>query len=127
MLEGIIEDITGRMESQRALREAERRYHSLFENAIEGIFHTTPEGQYLDANPALARIYGFGTSRELIASLRDIRKQLYVDSTRREEFMRISKARGEISGFESQVCRRNGDAEPVSAWRMTKLMMRRVD
>ncbi len=36
----------------RGLREAERRYHSLFENAIEGIFRTSPEGQYLDANPA---------------------------------------------------------------------------
>jgi len=114
VLEGIIEDITGRMESQRALREAERRYHSLFDNAIEGIFRTTPEGRYLDANPALARIYGFGTPRELIASLRDIRKQLYVDPTRREEFMRIIKARGEISGFESQVYRRNGDVIWIS-------------
>jgi diguanylate cyclase (GGDEF)-like protein/PAS domain S-box-containing protein len=114
VLEGIIEDITGRMESQRALREAERRYHSLFDNAIEGIFRTTPDGQYLDANPALARIYGFATPQELIDSLRDIQSQLYVDPTRREEFMRIIKARGAISGFESQVYRRNGDVIWIS-------------
>ena len=79
-IEGIVEDITTRVESEQALREAERRYRSLFDNAIEGIFRTTPDGQYLDANPALARIYGFATPQELVDSLRDIETQLYVDS-----------------------------------------------
>ena len=35
---------------------AERTYRAFFDHAIEGIFRTTPEGRYLDANPALARI-----------------------------------------------------------------------
>jgi diguanylate cyclase (GGDEF)-like protein/PAS domain S-box-containing protein len=113
-LEGIIEDISQRMQSEIALREAERRYHSLFDNAIEGIFRTSPSGGYLDANPALARIYGFESPDELMESLRDIRQQLYVDPARREEFMRIVKARGSISGFESQVYRRNGDVIWIS-------------
>jgi diguanylate cyclase (GGDEF)-like protein/PAS domain S-box-containing protein len=113
-LEGIVEDITERMESELALREAERRYRSLFDNAIEGIFRTTPDGRYLDANTALARIYGFGTPQELIETLQDIRRELYVDPTRREEFMRIVKARGSISGFESQVYRKNGDVIWIS-------------
>src|SRR5690606_28762226 len=52
-IEGIVEDVTERMESEIALREAERRYRSLFDNAIEGIFRTTPDGRYLDANMAL--------------------------------------------------------------------------
>src|SRR5690606_40366879 len=65
-LEGIIEDITKRKESEQALHEAERRYHSLFDNAIEGIFRTTPDGHYLDANPALARTYGFDSTEELV-------------------------------------------------------------
>ena len=108
-IEGIVEDITARVEAEEAHRESERRYRSLFDNAIEGIFRTTPDGRYLDANPALARIYGFATPEELVGSLHDIRRQLYVDMTRREEFMRIVKARGEISGFESQVYRKNGD------------------
>jgi diguanylate cyclase (GGDEF)-like protein/PAS domain S-box-containing protein len=113
-IEGIVEDITARVESEQALREAERRYRSLFDNAIEGIFRTTPDGRYLDANPALARIYGFATPHELVASLRDIKSQLYVESGRREEFMRIVKARGEISGFESRVYRKNGDTIWIS-------------
>jgi len=113
-IEGIVEDISARVEAEHALREAERRYRSLFDNAIEGIFRTTPDGRYLDANPALARIYGFATPQELVASLRDIKSQLYVDSGRREEFMRIVKARGEISGFESRVYRKNGDTIWIS-------------
>ena len=113
-IEGIVQDITARVESEHALREAERRYRSLFDNAIEGIFRTTPDGRYLDANPALARIYGFATPQELIDSLRDIKSQLYVDPGRREEFMRIVKARGEISGFESRVYRKNGDVIWIS-------------
>jgi diguanylate cyclase (GGDEF)-like protein/PAS domain S-box-containing protein len=108
-IEGIIQDVTAHERAYHALREAERRYHSLFDNAIEGIFRTTPEGQYLDANPALARLYGYESAEELIQSLRDIRAQLYVDSGRREEFMRIIRARGSISGFESQVYRKNRD------------------
>jgi diguanylate cyclase (GGDEF)-like protein/PAS domain S-box-containing protein len=113
-IEGIVEDVTARVESEQALREAERRYRSLFDNAIEGIFRTTPDGRYLDANPALARIYGFATPQELVESLRDIKSQLYVDAGRREEFMRIIKARGEIGGFESRVYRKNGDVIWIS-------------
>jgi diguanylate cyclase (GGDEF)-like protein/PAS domain S-box-containing protein len=107
-LEGLIQDITKRKNAETALREAERRYHGLFDNAIEGIFRTTVEGNYLDANPALAHIYGFESPQELMASLRDIGRQLYVDPQRREEFMRIVKARGSVTGFESQVYRKNG-------------------
>jgi diguanylate cyclase (GGDEF)-like protein/PAS domain S-box-containing protein len=108
-VEGLIQDITERRNAVQALREAERRYRGLFDNAIEGIFRTTAEGHYLDANPALAQIYGFDSTAELIASLRDIGRQLYVDPQRREEFMRIMRARGSVSGFESQVYRKNGD------------------
>ena len=108
-VEGLIQDITERRDTVQALRDAERRYRGLFDNAIEGIFRTTGEGHYLDANPALAQIYGFESPSELMASLRDIGRQLYVDPTRREEFMRIMRARGSVSGFESQVYRKNGD------------------
>ena len=108
-LEGLIQDITKRKDAETALREAERRYHGLFDNAIEGIFRTSVEGNYLDANPALAHIYGFDSPQDLMVSLRDIGRQLYVDPTRREEFMRIIKARGSLTGFESQVYRKNGN------------------
>ena len=108
-IEGIIQDITDRREAVHALREAERRYHSLFHNAVEGLFRTTPEGHYLDANPALARIYGFESPEELTDSLQDIRHQLYVDPGRREDFMRQINERGSVTAFESQVYRKGGE------------------
>jgi diguanylate cyclase (GGDEF)-like protein/PAS domain S-box-containing protein len=108
-IEGLVQDITKRKSAEHALREAERRYHGLFENAIEGIFRTTVEGHFVDANPALAHIYGFDSPEELMASLRDIGAELYVEKQRRAEFMHIMKARGSVTGFESQVYRKNGD------------------
>jgi diguanylate cyclase (GGDEF)-like protein/PAS domain S-box-containing protein len=113
-IEGIIQDITDRKESDRALMEAERRYHDLFENAVEGVFRSSPDGRFLDANPALARIYGFDSPAELIESMRDIRHQLYVDPGRREEFMRLIAARGSVSSFESQVYRKTGEVIWIS-------------
>jgi diguanylate cyclase (GGDEF)-like protein/PAS domain S-box-containing protein len=108
-VEGIIHDVTQRREAEQGLREAERRYRSLFDNALEGIFRTTLDGRYLGANPALAHIYGFDSPEELIASLQNIGSELYVDPGRRAEFMRIITSRGSVSGFESQVYRKNGE------------------
>lgn len=113
-IEGIIQDITDRKEADRALIEAERRYYNLFENAVEGVFRSSPEGQFLDANPALARIYGFDSPAELISSFHDIRSQLYVDPARREEFMQLVRARGSVSGFESQAYRKTGEVIWIS-------------
>src|SRR5690606_33824283 len=69
---------------------------------------TTPDGRYLDANPALARIYGYASPAELVESLHDIGRQLYVAPARRDEVMRLVKARRRVSGFESQVRRKSG-------------------
>jgi diguanylate cyclase (GGDEF)-like protein/PAS domain S-box-containing protein len=108
-LEGLVQDITKRKSAEHALREAERRFHSLFDNAIEGIFRTTVDGEFLDANPALAHIYGYDTPEDLVKSLSDISGQLYVEKQRREEFMQLMMARGSVTGFESRVYRKNGE------------------
>ena len=52
-------DALERIKVAEALREAEAKYRGIFENATEGIFQTTPEGRYLSANPALARMFGY--------------------------------------------------------------------
>ncbi|MEJ0008084.1 MAG: diguanylate cyclase [Steroidobacteraceae bacterium] len=113
-IEGWVHDVTSRKEAEQALREAERRYRGLFDNALEGIFRTTMDGRYLGANPALANIYGFDSPDELIAKLQNIGSQLYVDPERRHEFMRIITSRGTVAGFESQVYRKNGEVIWIS-------------
>jgi PAS domain S-box-containing protein len=88
--------------------ETERRYRGIFDHAVWGIFQTTADGRYLTANPALARIYGYDTPEALLAALTDISRQLYVDPLRREEFTGLMQQNGRLSGFESQVYRRDG-------------------
>jgi Amt family ammonium transporter len=83
-------------------------YRDMFENAVWGIFRTTPEGMYLDANPALARIYGYESPAELLNDLTDITRQLYVDPGRRAEFVEQMRSDGTLTGFESEVRRRDG-------------------
>lgn len=96
-----------RPEAQLLLSE-EQRYRGIFLHAIEGIFQTTPDGRYLGANPALARIYGYDSAEELQGQLRDIGRQLYVLPERRAEFLEIMEREGEVANFESQVHRKDG-------------------
>lgn len=108
-LEGFIQDITLRKESEQAALKAEERYRSIFENAIEGIYQTSPTGQYLNFNPALARIYGYESPDDLMKGISDIQKQLYVEPGKRDEFVWMMRVYGQVKNFEAQVYRKNGD------------------
>ncbi len=108
-LEGLIEDVSERRRLDEARRQAEERYHSIFEHALEGIFHSTPAGQILVANPALARILGFDSPEQLIAEVTDLETQIYVEPVRRREFLRLLESSGSVSAFECQAFRRNGE------------------
>ncbi|MEG5001661.1 PAS domain S-box protein [Microcoleus sp. B4-D4] len=101
-------EASDRDRTQNALRQAEQKYRSIFENAVEGIFQTTPEGRFLSVNPALARIYGYATPEELTSNLTNIRQQAYVNPQQRQKFMQVMQEFGQISGFESEVYRVDG-------------------
>jgi sigma-B regulation protein RsbU (phosphoserine phosphatase) len=97
-----------RQRAELAVIQAEGKYRSIFENTIEGIFLTTPDGHYLNANPALARIYGYDSPEELMNSITDIARKLYVEPGRRDEFVRLMQEHNTVSGFESRVFRKDG-------------------
>uniref|UniRef100_B8HP13 Diguanylate cyclase/phosphodiesterase with PAS/PAC sensor(S) n=1 Tax=Cyanothece sp. (strain PCC 7425 / ATCC 29141) TaxID=395961 RepID=B8HP13_CYAP4 len=101
-------DITDHKRTESALRQAEEKYRSIFENAVEGIFQSSPEGRYIRVNPALARMYGYDSPEELLAHLTDIGRQLYVDPERRAEFQRLIDQQTIVTHFEAQVYRRDG-------------------
>ncbi len=108
---GISVDITERKQAQAALAHqavvlrSQAKYRSIFENATEGIFQTSPNGHYLSANHALANLYGYTSPEELMTQLTSIEHQLYVDPDRRTQFLAIMQQQGSISEFESQVYR----------------------
>lgn len=106
--------IAQRERTEAALREAEQRYRSIFENAVVGIFQSTLDGCYLACNPKLASIYGYESTEQLLATLTDIGRQLYVSPIRRQEFVEQLYAYGAVSEFESQVYRKDGSVIWIS-------------
>jgi PAS domain S-box-containing protein len=83
-------------------------YRSFFDNAVEGIFRTSPEGRYLVVNRALAEMYGYVSPEALIDNVTNIASQLYVDPQRRAIFRMLLSQQDSIIGFEAEVRRRDG-------------------
>jgi PAS domain S-box-containing protein len=96
------------------LAAAEEKYRRIFEDAAEGIFQTTPTGQYLNANPALAAMYGYESPDDLITSITDIGKQLYVQPRRRDELLAFVRQLESVTVFESQVYCKDGSVIWIS-------------
>jgi len=103
----IVRDITDRKIALRecqiaeeALRIAEENYRSIFENALEGIFQSSPEGRFINVNPALAKIYGYASPTEMIESITNIGDQLYVDPEKRDEFRALLEKESTLKDFE---------------------------
>lgn len=103
-----VQDVTAHRMAEDALRVADEQYRSLFENVPLGMFKTTPEGRFIAANGALARMYGYESPQAFVESVTDIGRQLYVDPLRRAEFARLLQERDTLNRFEIEVYRRDG-------------------
>ena len=105
---GLSRDITELQTAREQLERTEANYRGLVQNAVDGIFQTSPDGRYLNANLALAKMYGFDTVDELLASRTDIEHQLYVDPKQRDRFEELLNRNDKIDHFDSEVYRKNG-------------------
>ena len=110
----ILQDITEAKRAQEALADAERKYREMFENAQEGIFRSTPDGRYLAANSALARMHGFDSPKDLMRERTDISRDVYADPKRREAFKKLMESEGVVTGFEFQLTRKDRERIWVS-------------
>lgn len=99
---------------ESALQASEGRYRALFEDATEGVYQSTPAGRFTLANPALARMLGYASAQELIASVTDIGRQVNVDIRLRPEFKRLIGTRGKVQGLEFEARRKDGTTIWVS-------------
>lgn len=95
-------------EHRIAREEAEEKYQSIYQNAVEGIFQSTPKGQFVDANPALARILGYDSPEDLISSINDLQHQVYVHAEDRIRFMERLRKGENVTDFEAQTYRKDG-------------------
>ena len=92
-----------------ALSTTEKKYQAIFENAIEGIFQTTPEGRYLSANPSMSGILGYDSFREMTSFTADRASQLYVNPEDHNTFLSMLREKGRVVDFETEVFRRDGN------------------
>jgi PAS domain S-box-containing protein len=97
-----------RRQTEAAAARAQRRYQSIFENAVEGLYVSTPEGRFLSANPALARMLGYASPPELLKAVNDIKRQLYAQPNRRDDFFALVQRSDSLSDFESEILRADG-------------------
>ncbi|MCJ7540270.1 MAG: sigma 54-interacting transcriptional regulator [Desulfobacterales bacterium] len=105
---GMGTDLSKLKKTEDELRKSEEKYRQIFENAVEGIFQTTPQGRFVSANPAMARILGYDSVRELMETVKNVSKQLYILKKVRDDFIRTLKTQKEVSGFEAQFYRKDG-------------------
>jgi len=100
-------DITERKLSEEALINSEKKYRNIFENATEGIFQSTPEGRYISVNPAFARIGGYSSPEEMIESVSDIQKKMYVHQEDRARLLELFNKHDIVTDFEAEIKRRD--------------------
>ena len=89
------------------LRIAEENYHSIFENALEGIFQRDPNGQYIEVNSAMARIYGYKSATKMLTDVEKTDRQIYVNSDKQEQLKQLLNKQDEVTNFQYQIYRQD--------------------
>ncbi|HEY5176471.1 MAG TPA: EAL domain-containing protein [Terriglobales bacterium] len=103
----IKQDITQRKQAEEALRQAEEKYRAIFEDAVVGIFQTTPKGRPLSINRALAQMHGYDSPEQLLAEVPNVVERLFVDPGRMKELKRALDKNGVVRGAEVELYRRD--------------------
>ncbi|PTN37313.1 PAS domain-containing protein [Desulfonatronum sp. SC1] len=80
----------------------------LIDKAPIGIFHSTPEGRFLSANPTMARMLGYSTPDELLQSVTDIARQIYANPEDRAMILDLLAKQGKVVNRECVLKRRDG-------------------
>ncbi len=104
----LLTETTDRKKRECQLLDTEAKYRGMFDNAVEGIYQSTPDGNYLAVNPALAKMYGYATPEEMLGEVSDIQNQIYADPAFRDRFRLEVEKTGRVQNLEYRVRRRDG-------------------
>ena len=107
-------DITERKTAEGALREAEEKYRDIFEGALEGIYRASLEGKTLAANSALAKTLGYASAQDLVSTITDVARQVWLDPNERSRVLQLLEQHEVVRGYECQWKRKDGTAVWVS-------------
>ena len=99
-------DITDRKKAQESLRASEEKYRSLFEESKDAVFVSTPEGKFIDINPAGVELFGYASKEELLNI--DIAGDLYVNPEDRKIYGRMLHEKGFVKDYQLEMKRKDG-------------------
>ena len=99
---------------EERLRRAEENYRSIFENVAEGIFQIDCHGNFIKANPAVARIYGYATVEEFTGKVTNFGRASQTDPTRRTALLDDLSSASRVTDFESEIVRGDGSVAWIS-------------
>ena len=94
--------------AEQSLSRAEEKYRNIFDSALEGIYETSPQGKFLTANRALARMLGYDSPEEFISLIRDAANQVWADPNGRADYLRLLDEQNVVRGFECQFLHKDG-------------------
>jgi PAS domain S-box-containing protein len=106
MASALQQHIEERRQTEEALRQSEEKYRTLFEESKDTIFMSTPDGRYLDINPAGLEMLGL-SSREEALSL-DINKDIFAETEDRKKFQKLLHEKGFVKDYQIEMKRKDG-------------------
>ncbi|MCG6535950.1 MAG: PAS domain-containing protein [Syntrophales bacterium LBB04] len=105
---GTLLDITERTRGEELLKQAEQMYRDIFENAIEGIFLTSPSHELMTVNNSFVKIFGYDAADEFLAAVEGREAGSFVHPAEHERFFRMIREQGYVKGFEAEQFRKDG-------------------
>jgi len=115
-------DLTELKATQDELRRTEQRYHSMYRNAVQGMFQSELSGKFIRVNPAYARILGYGSPDEMLR-LKTSSTEFYFDPADRQRMVQALKRKGLLANYEVKLRRKDG--RPV--WTLANYRLTRDD
>ncbi len=107
----IYRDITTVKEREKELSESEKDYKRLFEHVACGVFISSKEGKFMDANSALLEMLGYESKEEFFKV--DITKDLYFKPEDRRKFQELIERNGRVIDYEVLFKRKDKTPVPV--------------
>jgi two-component system NtrC family sensor kinase len=107
----ICRDITRRKQSEQRLKDSEEQYQNLFERVGCGVYVSSKEGKFENANQALIDMLGYRRKEEFLSI--DIARDLYLQPEDRQKFQDLIEAEGRVTDYEVDFKRRDGSPARV--------------
>jgi two-component system NtrC family sensor kinase len=99
-------DITHRKDQEYRLKTSRESFRSLFEHMAAGVYISSKEGKFLDANPALLEMMGYEDKNEFLE--KDLARDIYLRADDRTRFQQMIEKNGRVVDYEVDFRKKDG-------------------